>query len=477
MSKRIVSSLLLASLLTLTCPDAGHALEFNPQFLVSDAEMQDVFSMTKSDLEAFLRDQGALADLSFLDIDGRTRTGTDIIWNAAMNFDINPQFLLVLLQREQSLVTATSPTQKQLDWAMGYAVCDDCRMDDPAIQKYKGFPNQVHYAAKRIRESYLADLESQGFTISGVGPNRSTVIDGIQVTPANFATAVLYTYTPHLHGNQNFVAIWHRWFVRDYPTGTLLQDASSGGIWLIQFGRKRPITSRTAFQTRYNPENVIVVQPTVLESYTIGDPISFPNYSLLRSPKGTVYLIVDDTIRGIESMEAFRNIGFNTDEIIDVTFEDLEPYQRGPIITLDSVFPQGILAQDVTTGGVWFIENGNKSAIFSREILSERFPHWPINLESSEKLETYSTTDPVLFPDGTLIAATGSPDVFVVAEGKRRWIKDEETFRAYGWKFENVVWTSERAVLLQELGEDVTVDVEDLTSPDVTNPDLEMTLY
>lgn len=472
MYKRLTSSIVTAGLLVALFPLSGQAAVFNPHYLLSDAEMEDIFAMRKSELEAFLREQGALADLSFTDLDGVERTGTDIIWNAAMEFTINPQFLLVLLQREQSLVTADTPTQKQLDWALGYAVCDDCSMDDPRIQKFKGFPNQVHYAAKRIRESYLVDLERRGYTISGVGPLLTEIIDGTEVTPANFATAVLYTYTPHLHGNENFVKIWQRWFVRDYPSGSLLQDASTGGIWLIQFGRKRPITSQTAFLTRYNPENVITVQPTILEAYTIGDAISFPNYSLLKAPDNTVYLLVDDTIRAIESMEAFRAIGFNEDEITNVLEEDLEPYKQGPVISTDTVFPQGKLLQDASTGGVWFVENGKKSSIFSRQILDQRFPNWPINTESSDVLERYTTSDPVLFPDGTLVAAEGSPDVFVISEGKRRWIRDEDTFMEYGWEFPRVVWTNERSVLLHPLGEDLTLDVE--TLPHAEDPEFEV---
>jgi len=459
MIRTFLPFLLIGSLCLSLFPQNTQAVEFNPHFLVSDAEMTDVFAMTKSDVQAFLQEKGTLGLYVGEDVHGRLLPAADIIWNAAMEFDINPQFLLVLLQREQSLVAAAAPSQNQFDWAMGYAVCDDCSKDDPAIQKYKGFGNQIYYSAKRIRESYLNDLETGGRTLTGVGPRIPKIIDGVLVTPANFATSVLYTYTPHLHGNQNFVAIWHRWFVRDYPTGTLLQDTTNGGVFLIQYGKKRPITSRTALYTRYNPDRIITVQPTVLESYPAGSPISFANYALLRSPQGTVYLLVDDTIRGIDSMETFRGIGFNTDEIIDVTHEDLDPYVRGPIISLETVFPQGTLLQDSSTGGVWFVENGKKSAIHSREILDERFPSWPINRESPEHLAGYEQGEPALFPDGTLVAAHASPDVFVISDGERRWIRDEETFTEYGWDFDHVVWTSERAVLLHPLGADLTLDL------------------
>ena len=434
-------------------------LVVNPHYLVSDSEMLDVYSMSLLDIERFLI-RGALDEYMGEDVDGEELSAAEIIFNAAHEFDLSPRFLLVLLQREQSLVEDDSLTQKQLDWAMGYAVCDNCSMNDPRIAKFKGFGNQVYYAAQRIRESYLEDLESRGYTETGMGPGIEKTIDGTLVTPVNNATAALYTYTPHLHGNENFALIWDRWFTYEYVTGSLLQDKESGGIWLIQYGERRPITSRTAFYSRFNPNTIVQVSATTLEQYPIGSPISFPNYSLLRSPNGTVYLIVDDARRGFTSMEAFRSLGFSTDEIVDVEWEDLNSYIEGEPLTLTSSYAQGALLQDKTTGGVFWVENGEKHSIFSREILANRFSNAPITPASTEDLDTFEQGDAVLFQDGTLTGVPGSPDVFVISEGMRRPIADELTFYSFGWDWSQVVWTSERAVLEHPLGEPLELATE-----------------
>ena len=421
-------------------------------YLVSDIEMLDVYSMSLLDIERFLI-RGSLSQYVGEDANDEEKTAAEIIYEAAQEFELSPRFLLVLLQREQSLVEDDSPSQNQLDWAMGYAVCDDCSKDDPRIAKFKGFGNQVYYAAKRIRESYLEDLESRGYTETSVGPGIEITIDGTSVTPVNYATSVLYTYTPHLHGNANFTRIWDRWFNFEYLTGSLLQDKESGGIWLIQYGERRPITSRTAFYSRFNPDTVVQVSSSTLEQYPIGAAISFPNYSLLRSPGGTVYLIVDDTRRGFTSMEAFRSLGFSTDEIVDVSWEDLSAYAEGEPLTIETSYAQGTLLQDKTTGGVFYVQNGEKHPIFSREILANRFADHPISPVSSENLDSLERGDAVLFQDGTLTGVPGSPDVFVISEGLRRPIVDELTFYSFGWDWSQVVWTSERAVLEHPLGE------------------------
>ena len=177
-------------------PTRAQTLVVNPHYLVSDSEMLDVYSMSLVDIERFLI-RGALDEYSGSDVNGAQRSAAEIIFNAAQEFDLSPRFLLVLLQREQSLVEDDSLTQDQLDWAMGYAVCDDCSKDDPRIAKFMGFGNQVYYAAQRIRKSYLEDLESRGYTETGMGPGIEKTIDGTLVTPVNNATAALYTYTDH----------------------------------------------------------------------------------------------------------------------------------------------------------------------------------------------------------------------------------------------------------------------------------------
>ncbi|MFA4845877.1 MAG: hypothetical protein WC654_04940, partial [Patescibacteria group bacterium] len=353
-----------------------------------------------------------------------------------------------------------TPSDDQLAWAMGYAVCDDCSKSDPRIQKFKGFARQVYYAAERIRESYLDDLTRRGYTETGVGPGIAVTIDNTTVVPVNFATSSLYTYTPHLHGNENFVTIWERWFGQEYLTGSLLQDKDTGAIWLIQYNERRPITSRAAFFSRFNVNTVVAVSGTTLEQYPVGDPISFANYSLLRSPGGTVYLLVDDTRRGFTSQEAFRSLGFNPDEIVDVSWDDLDVYTEATPISVETVYPQGALLQDNTTGGVFYVENGEKHPIVSREILANQFADKIIVPVDPENLDSYERGEEVGFADGTLIGVTGSPDIFVVSEGNRRPIVDEVTFFTYGWNFNQVIWTNERSVLLHPLGENVSTDLD-----------------
>ncbi|HLD17699.1 MAG TPA: hypothetical protein VJB99_01330 [Patescibacteria group bacterium] len=425
---------------------------FNPHYLVSDEEFTDAFSLELGEVQAIL-DRGGLTGLVTEDVDGEKRTAAEIIWRASQRNGVSSKVILTMLQKEQALVTDPSPSQDQLDWATGYGVCDDCSHDDPAIQRFRGFAKQINSATLQFTDGYLADLEKKGETSMGFAPGRRSLIDGTPVIPANKATAALYTYTPHLLGNRNFVAIWQQWFARSYPSGSLLQNTEDGGVWLIQAGKRRPITSRATLLSRFDPSRILPVSRSELEVYPFGTPITLPNYSLLHATNGDIFLLVDDTIRHIVSMEAFRATGFQIEELVEVLETELAGFAVGEPITVQSAYPKGALLQDQKTGGIFFAQDGKKHPIMSPEILKAKFDNQPILKADQQELDLYPTSDSVLFPDGMLIGVQGSPDIFLVSEGRRRPILNASIFLGFGWQWDQIVWTNERSVLLHPLGE------------------------
>ncbi len=423
--------------------------EFNPNYIISDQELVDYNAMSLSQVQRFLEDKGSpLAWYATTDVDGINRTASEIIWRAAQTYKISPKVLLVTLQKEQSLITDRAPEQKQLDWATGYGVCDSCSLSDPSIQKYKGFANQIDYTAGWKRW-YLDNAVLLSWVKK---PGQTYLIDTYQITPVNYATAGFYTYTPHYHGNYNFWKIWQDWFGKIFPDGTVFKESDGDGIWLLQRGLKRKFLSYSAFISRYSPEKLISVSKSELENYETGTPIKFADYSLLRSPRGTVYLIVGDTRRGFASSEVFRTIGLNPEEIIDVSWEDLNAYIENDPITIQSVYPLGALLQDQTTGGVYFVENGVKKPIWSKQFLTSYFRNKKIIQVSPDELQKYPTGEPIRFKDGELVVGESSPTVYFVSNGERRPIPTEEVFNSLGFKWENIIKTTDKILSLHPLG-------------------------
>ena len=155
------------------------------------------------------------------------QTVAEIIWNAAQEHGINPQVLLVLLQKEQSLITDTWPWPEQYAKATGYA-CPDNAACNPS---YADFYAQIHGAAWQFRK-YLDDMDEYWYIIGEnhisyhPNPNCGTQLVNIE----NKATIALYLYTPYVpnqaalnnpygigddcsaYGNRNFWLYFTRWF-------------------------------------------------------------------------------------------------------------------------------------------------------------------------------------------------------------------------------------------------------------------------
>ena len=139
---------------------------------------------------------------------------------AGRKHDISGRVLVVMAQKEQSAITRgpldlnKSADARAYHWLMGVG----CFEDGTDAQQYKGPRNQVFGAAATLRSRANGTGVGQGNPwIVVPGKRFSHPINGYLATPANWATAALYTYNPSKSGNENFWRIWRDWF--GDPTG------------------------------------------------------------------------------------------------------------------------------------------------------------------------------------------------------------------------------------------------------------------
>lgn len=448
--KRFVASLVFCSLLLGQIPSPAHAETiliptklpiqgFNPHHILDDADIFEVGGWDATQIQHFLVSKGsALATMQLPDIDGVEKRPADILWRVAGSYKLNPKYLLVLIQKEQSLVEGRTPTQRQLDWAAGYAVCDSCSMSDPSIQAFKGFANQIEYAAKQHRERYLFQILVKGATIAGHAPGKTSLIDSVPVTPVNQATAMLYSYTPHLHGNQNLWKIWRRWFSRSLPDSTIVTEKESGSSFLIRDGARRPLSRAVLASLTTDLGKVVRVSASDLAAYPEGDALKFSNFSLIEIPDGSRYLLTGAQKRLIVSTNVFKLLGFQEDEVIEARAEDLVDYTDGPDITEVSRYPTGILAKD-KQGSYWYVEAGTRHKIPHKIFLSLYFKGRPAKKLKPSEWSAYPIGDPYQLKDGELVRGTTSTAVYVIDHGARRPFKSGEDFLSFGYQWKNVL--------------------------------------
>ncbi len=458
--KRFIVSLVI---LNFIMPAPLLAAVCHPNNLLSDEDLLNYQSMSKDRIQKFLESKTGVLDTYATSVFGVNKSAAQIIYDVAQMYKINPKYLLVRLEVEQGLISDSTPTQNQIDYAAGFG----CPDGTGCSSTYKGFSIQVMWAAKIFLNAeldsygnpkgYITRIRKLGRTISGWGPFiTKNTLDGIAVTPENAATAALYTYTPWVGkygggdlrwGGSSLVwKKWTDWFGKVYPDGSLLQVAGQPAVYLIKNGRKRAFWSKSAFLANYNPRNILTVSQNDIDAYEDGPPIKFPEYSLLQGPDEKTYLIAFNEKHLIESESVFRKIGYNPEEVIPVESGDLKSYPTGYSISMNSVYPTGVLLQSKKTGAVSYVKNGTRHGIVSREILLSNFPKPNLIRVDDSEIQQYQPGEPLRFKDGTLITSPESHAVFVVSNGKRKRIASADVFNQLGYKWDNIVTTTDFAV-------------------------------
>jgi len=197
-----------------------------------------------------------------------------IIVKVAQACRINPQVLLVMLQKEQSLIGSTSPTARQYQAAMGYG-CPDTA---PCDAEFYGFYNQLYKAAWQLRQytNYPARTYRIGNVSIGYHPNAGCGSSVVNIR--NQATANLYNYTPYqpnaaalanlrgtgdgcsAYGNRNFWVFFNDWF--GSPTGPIAMGSVDSASVVRTAGEASIVVSGWTFD-RAGPSASIDVRFTV----------------------------------------------------------------------------------------------------------------------------------------------------------------------------------------------------------------------
>ena len=462
----------------------GVDANFNPNRILEDSELLDYDSMNLSEIQNFLAKKGSyLANYSTINTHGDTKSAAEIIYDATNNnYDcdgvtlsdspteaekklkcrhittVNPKFILVLLQKESSLIEDSSPSQGRLDWATGYGCPDNyaCNI------YYKGFGKQVNSAALQFlayinEQSRYRYQAGQTYTVSNTVGDYCTAENATSViTPANKATAALYNYTPHVfNGNYNVYKLWNRYFPKSsryYPDGSIIKASGDPKVWLIEGGKKRPFANWSSYASRFRPEQIITVDASDLENYATGAEIKFANYSLIQTTDKKIYLLVDKEKRPFADLATFKKFGFNPEELETAAVNDLSDYKLGKTITATSTFITGALLQDSTTGEIFYVEDGKKSLV-DKVVLKVKFPDKKIIKKTSKELKAYATGTPILFDDGTLTKTDTFPTVYLISGGKKRPFADDATFQKLGYNPANIISASSQLLYNYDMGE------------------------
>jgi hypothetical protein len=159
---------------------------------------------------------------------GGVKTAAQIIYDVSRACNVSQKALIVLLQKEQSLITDDWPWSIQYRAATGYGCPDTAACD----AEYYGFFNQVYNASRQLQRyvKQSSYFNYRGGETSYIQYNPNAGCGGSNVYLQNSATAALYNYTPYqpnqaaldnlygsgdgcsAYGNRNFWRLFNDWF-------------------------------------------------------------------------------------------------------------------------------------------------------------------------------------------------------------------------------------------------------------------------
>jgi hypothetical protein len=257
----LATGLTMVSNVTTVAPAAAalSGSTFNAGDIIDDSVFYNASTMSQPAIETFLQQQetncapspgnpgclknfvastparAANAECAALPTE-TNQLASQIIFDVSQACQINPQVIIVTLQKEEGLVTSSDPSLPGYNSAMGYA-CPDT--SPSCVGAYAGFATQVYDAAWQFQyykafPTHFNYVAGRNNTIAFV-PASNTTCPAAQrssvVYIQNEATAGLYDYTPYQpdsyalanltgsnnhgcssYGNRNFWVYFSNWF-------------------------------------------------------------------------------------------------------------------------------------------------------------------------------------------------------------------------------------------------------------------------
>ncbi|MBP9728291.1 MAG: hypothetical protein KBD27_02845 [Candidatus Moranbacteria bacterium] len=179
-----------------------------------------------------------------------------------------------------------------------------------------------------------------------------------------------------------------------YPTGTPVTRfpeettyRAGDTLYALREGILYPFVSEQAYLSRYR-EDSGEANPDILSRYPISDIwLGFRVGSLLSNATGVFIVVSETEVRPVGSAEIFLALGYNFDDVIPVSEEELGVYKRGRIFLLGIPHPDGTLLLDQDTETYFLIDAGSKrplSAGAYRDFLLERTHPILVSTKASE---------------------------------------------------------------------------------------------
>ena len=352
-------------------------------------------------------------------------SAAQIIYNYSQQFKINPQVIIVTLQKENGLITDEWPTPRQFTQAMGFGCPDNLAPGAPACDpSYGSFSAQVYQAARHFRGFF--DNQAGWYIPFNTGNNQimwnvaSTNCGSGTVNIENRATVALYSYTPYqpnqaaknaqygkgdgcsAYGNRNFYLYFTDWFGPTLINSSFLRTPDNGTLYLVAKGVKYPIPNMDVYNALYPLGGIGYVSQSLLDSLTTGSTLG----RVIRSSSGTVYFYDAGIKLPFGSCTLVANYGSSCGESILLEDYQINQLYSGP----------GMTNLYQTNNGKTFYIDGTKREVYDSQSLTQNGINGAANSLTEPAIANLSYGSPITRND-VLVKDRDTGQIYLTQSG------------------------------------------------------------
>ncbi len=378
------------------------------------------------------------------------KKASQLIYDEAQAAGLNPQVILVTLEKEQGLVTDSWPYPSQYRSAMGYGCPESQSICDA---QYYGFYNQVHLGASLLRAGAaracgdtstlsnwndIPDELKLGHTTDPNGPAHR--VDSVATYIGSCATGSLYNYTPHrpdsaytarngayYYGNYNFINYFTNWF--GPTTITLAKSASAPQIYLNLGTRKLLVPSYDVMAAwNLSAKPVSIVDQSYLDSLTSDGTLS----TLAKKDNGapTIYMADNGHQFSVPSGQACTDWA--------LACGDTNVVKTLPAAMIEALGYYGDLPfMTDSSGTVYRPVGGQKRPIVDMKTLNN-LGGWS-KVMSMQAINMSQPLGPVILSNDTMVKFGGNPGIYLYDQDALHLFSSPDLLAAWNYGAEGIL--------------------------------------
>jgi hypothetical protein len=218
-------------------------------------------------------------------------------------------------------------------------------------------------------------------------------------------------------------------WLRGYTNGMHLRDPQSGSIYLMIDDTLRHVPNGGTFENLFPSWDAV---PITLGNLPVGDPITDGAYLAQATGQARQFLIIDGTKRWIASPAIFASYWFDSTKIRSLSPDVLNAIPDGPPLATQTAYaPDGVRIRDASSGRIYLVLDGMLRWVPDAQTYVQLFIDWSSAI-SLPNVENY-VIGPQLTEGASLAQGSGQPAIYLLVDGSKRLIASPAVMQRFGF--------------------------------------------